>query len=189
MKQIVIAVFVLALPFSAFAAGTAKPADSSAVVVQKVEPDSALKKLFDEAWAKLRTLGPRLVTGSAGDAGGNQVAGVRGAESTGTRLEPYWKGDRSADPAYAQEVSAFNQAQAAAESGDAAGAVKGFEEFVVAYPKSALKPNARFALGVAYAVAGQKEKSQATLDAFMHDYPAHPLVADARRLNDALRKP
>jgi TolA-binding protein len=189
MNRIVIAALGLVLPLSALAAGSEnRPASQPAVVVQQVEPDSALRKLLDQIWARLRAIGPHQVTGSAAQ-GNAQVAGVRGAESTSSQLDPYWKGDRAADPAYRRELEAYGQAQALVEKGDAAGAARGFEDFVAAYPAGALKINARFALGAAYAAAGQKEKSLATLDAFLRDYPAHPLGGDARRLSELLRQP
>lgn len=189
MNRLVIAAFGLVLPLSALAAGgETKSATQPAVVVQKVEPDSALRKLLDQIWARLRAMGPHQVTGSAAS-GSAQVAGVRGAESTTSQLDPYWKGDRSADPAYRRELEAYSQAQTLIDKGDPAGAAKSFEEFVAAYPASTLKINAQFALGASYAAAGQKEKSLATLDAFLRDYPAHPLGSDARQLSETLRRP
>jgi len=193
MKYVIIFSAAVMLFSNAHAAEPAKPADKPAnkstagVVVQKVENESTLRRMFDETWAKLRSYGPRLTTGEASRGGATIVAGVRGAESTGSQLKPYWKGDRTSDPAYVQEANAYNQAQALAEAGDNDKAAAGFEEFLKTYPKSSFKPNAQFALGLTYGAAGQKVKSKTALDGFIKDYPAHPMVVDAKRVNEALR--
>lgn len=183
-------IFLLITTLPAVAAEPTRPADKSkpttGVVVQKVESESTLKRLFEETWAKLRSYGPKLSTSDARTST-TVVAGVRGTESTGTQLKPYWKGDRTNDPAYVQEANAYNQAQALADAGDNGKAAAAFEEFLKNYPKSAFKPNARFALGLAYGAGGDKAKGRSALDGFIKDYPAHPLVADAKRINDALK--
>jgi TolA-binding protein len=178
------------LPLAASAAEPAKPADhaggAGVTAVQKAESDSGFKRVLDEMWARLRTYGPRASTGDA-RSGVTVIAGVRGAESTGTQLKPYWKGDRTDDPTYVQEVSAYHQAQAHADAGSADKAAAAFEEFLKAYPKSAFKPSAQFALALAYGAAGDKLKGRAAVDSFLHDYPAHPLVADAKRLSELMK--
>jgi tetratricopeptide (TPR) repeat protein len=184
MKKRMIVIVAMALPLAVSAAEPARP--GGAVVVQQVESESALKRLFDEAWAKLRSYGPKLGSGSSGRHV-TVVAGVRGNESTGTQLNPYWKGDHTSDPGYVQEATAFNHAQDLADAGDVDKAVAGFEEFLNNYPKSSFKPNAQFALGLSYGAAGQKAKGRAALEGFIRDYPTHPLAADAKRMQEALR--
>src|SRR6266566_1072705 len=175
MKPTIIILLALtwALPFAAVAADNPKITDKpTGVVVQKVESDSTLKRMFDEVWAKLRGYGPKLSTSDARTSV-TAVAGVRGAESTNSQIKPYWKGDRTDDPAYVQEVNAYNAAQTLADNGAADKAAAAFEEFLKTYPKSVFKPSAQFALGLAYGAAGQAAKGKAALDGFVRDYPTH----------------
>lgn len=178
------------LPVAVLAAEPAPPKGASkGAVVQRVEGASGLQRLLDEMWAKLRSYGPRLQGAESAQARDSQVAGVRGAESTTSTLSPYWKGDRSGDPAFVAEVNAYNRAQDLAESGNPAGAAQAFEEFLKAYPKSPLRPNAQFGLALAHGARGERAGANAALEVFVREHPNHPLVADARRLGEALAKP
>ncbi len=186
--------FIIAmwLPFAVVTADDVKPVapahSSNGPVVQKVGDDNAIKRLFDEMWAKLRSYGPKLNTSAVHD-NATVVAGIRGAESTSSQLKPYWKGDRTGDPAYAQEVTAYNIAQSLAESGEVVKAAAAFEEFLKNHPKSVFTPNARFGLGLAYSAADQKEKGVSAFEGLIRDFPTHPLSMDAKRVNEALQKP
>ena len=149
------------------------------VEVQKAEERSGLQSLLDEMWSRLRQYGPKL---SAKDSEKiTVVAGVRGAESTASTLTPYWKGDKTRDPAYVAEVSALNGAQALAERGDYPAAATAFEKFLTEHAASSLKPNAEF--GLALAVSGSdRTKGAAQFKAFAEQHRTHPLAADAQRL-------
>jgi len=157
------------------------------VEVKKVEEQSSFKSLLDQTWAKLRRYGPP----SARDDASRQVtlvAGVRGAESTTSTLKPYWKGDKTNDPAYLNEVNAFNKAQAFANSGDFKQAATAFDGFLTGYPDSSLKPNAQFALGLAYAGVADKARGVSALQTFVQGHPKHPLASDANRVIAELQK-
>lgn len=186
MKSALIVLILCLPPVAALAAETGQPAKKPAgVVVQKAEKAGTLQRLLDEMWAKLRTYAPKLNT-SDSRTPTVVVVGVRGAESTGTQLKPYWKDDRSADPAYAQELSAFNDAQAAADAGDSKKAVAQFDAFLKTYPQSKLRSNAQFGLGLAFAGAGDRQRSREALNTFVQEYGSHPLAPEARRLIAAL---
>lgn len=189
MKPISLIALFMLFPLSALAADAERTADKArapGAVVQKVEGESPFKRLMEEMWAKLRSYGPRLSTTDAGRT--TQVAGVRGAESTASQLKPYWKGDRANDPAYAQEVDAFNKAQELADAGDMPQSAKAFDDFLKSYPKSTLKPNAQFGAGLSHGASGQKDKGLAALNGFIKDNPKHPLVPEAQRLIAELQK-
>lgn len=169
------------------AALAAEPPKAGAprVEVQKAEERSGLQNVLDEMWSRLRQFGPKLSVQETAKT--TVVAGVRGAESTASTLTPYWKGDKTRDPAYVAEVNAFNGAQALAGRDDYPAAGAAFEKFLKDYPASSLKPNAEFAL--ALAVSGSdRVQGVARLKAFAEQHPAHPLAADARRVVSRLEK-
>ncbi len=157
------------------------------VEVKKVEEQSGFRSLLEQTWAKLRRYGPP----SARDDSNKQVtlvAGVRGAETTTSTLKPYWKGDKTNDPSYLNEVNAFNKAQGLANSGDFKQAATAFDAFLTTYPDSTLKPNAQFALGLAYAGIPEKAKGVSILQTFVQTNPKHPLTGDANRVIAELQK-
>jgi TolA-binding protein len=155
------------------------------VEIQKAEERSGLQSLLDEMWSRLRQYGPKLSVKETEKT--TVVAGVRGAESTASTLTPYWKGDKTKDPAYVAEVNAFNGAQTLAERDDYPAAATAFEKFLKDYPASTLKPNAEF--GLALAVSGSdRAKGVAQLKAFAEQHHAHPLAADAQRVASQIEK-
>ena len=174
-KMITILLLALSMPVASVAAEQAN--NESKIVVQK-EQRSTFKGLLYSVWGKLRALSPqenrktqRTVT-----------AGVRGAETTDSLIDPYWKGDKTDDPDYIKELSEFNSAYQMAENGDLQGAVKAFSSFISSHSDSDLKPNAQFAMGISYGGMGQAQASVNTLNAFIKEYPNHPMVADARQV-------
>jgi TolA-binding protein len=155
------------------------------VEVQKAEERSGLQSLLDEMWSRLRQYGPKLSTKDSEKI--TVVAGVRGAESTASTLTPYWKGDKTRDPAFVAEVNAFNAAQTLAERDDYPAAAAAFEKFLREYPASSLKPNAEF--GLALAVSGtDRTKGLAHLKSFAEQHRTHPFAADAQRVIGQLEK-
>ena len=169
------------------AALAAEPPKAAAprVEVQKASERSGLQNVLDEMWSRLRQYGPKLSAREAEKT--TIVAGVRGAESTASTLTPYWKGDKTRDPAFVAEVNAFNAAQALAEGDDYPGAATAFEKFLKDYPASSLKPNAEFAL--ALAVSGSdRAKGLAQLKAFAEQHRAHPFATDAQRVISQIEK-
>jgi len=161
-----------------------KPADG--VQVQKVENESVFKGLLGQLWSKLRAYGPKL--SARNETQPTMIAGVRGAESTGTSLKPYWKDDRTNDPAYAQEIAAYNSASQLAETGKFTQAAEAFDSFLKTYPASTLRANAQFGLGLACAGAGDKNRSLTALRSFLKENGKHPLAADANQMVKELEK-
>lgn len=160
-------------------------ADAPRVEVQKAEERSSLQNVLDEMWSRLRQYGPKLSVQETGKT--TVVAGVRGAESTASTLTPYWKGDKTRDPAFVAEVNAFNAAQTLAERGDYPAAVAALEKFLKDYPANSLKPNAEFAL--ALAVSGtDRAKGLVQLKSFAEQNRTHPLAADAQRAISQIEK-
>ena len=187
MKRTIIVLSLIALvPMWATAAEDAANTKPR-VEIQKVESSSSLKGLLDQVWARLRAYGPNTSAYNARVTNATLVAGVRGAEATSSALKPYWKGDKTQDPTYVHEVDAYGKAQGLADAGDLKQAAMALDGFIKTYPTSTLKPNAVFAAGLVYAGMGDKIKSSAMLQAFVKDYPDHPLVADAGKLMSEMR--
>ena len=186
MKKSIALSLLLLFPVCVSAAGEGAK-QTTRVEVRKAGDAGSLRGMLDQVWARLRSYGP---TASARDVAGQGtlVAGVRGAETTTSTLTPYWKGDKSQDPAYREEVGAYTRAQALADAGDLKQAATAFDAFLKTYPASSLKPNVQFAMGLSYAGMGDKTKGSAYLQSFVKDYPSHPLAADASRVLGELQK-
>jgi len=175
----VILLSLLSVTNAVFAEGT-NVEDENPVMVQ-TESSSAFKGLLYKVWGRLRALNPQLKTNKTRD---RSVAtmGIRGAETTTSLIEPYWKGDKTDDPAYINELTRYTQAQQYAENGDLPKAVTELNSFLVEYADSDLKPNAQFALGISQGGMGNIAESKKTLQLFVDDNPKHPLVADAKQV-------
>lgn len=150
-------------------------------VVVKTETNSTFKGLLYKVWGRLRALNPQLKTNKTRD---RSVAtmGIRGAETTSSIIEPYWKGDKTDDPEYIVELTQYTKAQQYAEDGDLQKAVTALDAFLHEYDNSDLKPNAQFALGISQGGMGDISASKKTLQTFVNDNPKHPLVADAKQV-------
>ena len=178
MKKItVLLLLMFCVPALSVAAEQVKK--ESRIVVQK-EEQSVFKGLFYRVWSKLRTLTPKM--SRRNQSRSVVTAGVRGAETTDSLIEPYWKGDKTDDPAYVKELTEFNKAHQLAENGDLASAIKAFSSFISEYDDSSLKPNAQFALGMSYGGMGQTKSGVNALNSFVKENPAHPMVADAKQV-------
>lgn len=186
MKNIWIVLIVLALPLAQTVAAEKTDSEKSGVKIQKVKRTGSLEDVLREMWGRLRSLAPKMA--SDAHATQTQVAGVRGAESTGTLIKPYWKGDRTQDPDFLKELELYNAAQQQADAGNFSGAISGFNSFIKTYPKSRLRANAQFGLGLAYGGTGARKKSIAALNQFIKAWPKHPLNTDARQMVAALNK-
>lgn len=156
-------------------------ADEQRSVVVKTESNSSFKGLLYKVWGRLRALNPQLKTNKTRD---RAVAtmGIRGAETTASIIEPYWKGDKTDDPEYIIELTRYTQAQQYAEDGDLQQAVTSLNAFLQEFDDSDLKPNAQFALGISQGGMGDIPASKKTLQRFVDDNPKHPLVTDARQV-------
>ena len=176
MKKIIV-VLMLCLP--AFSVAAEQANKGSNVVVQS-EQQSVFKGLLYRVWGKLRSLSPAMSQRNRSRS--VITAGVRGAETTDSLIDPYWKGDKTDDPDYIKELTAFTDAHQLAEKGDLQSAVKAFSTFISDHGDSDLKPNAQFAMGISYGGLGQIKPSVETLRAFVKDNPNHPMVTDAKQV-------
>ena len=147
--------------------------------VVKSEKKSAFKGLLYSVWGKLRALNPTKAERRQRTV---VTAGVRGAETTESLINPYWKDDKTNDKDYIKELDSYTSAQQLAEDGDLNGAVKALTSFLENHEDSDLKPNAQFALGISYGGLGQNQPSIKAFKAFVNDNPKHPLVSDAKQV-------
>lgn len=184
MKNMFIAIMLtssLAVPV--YAADEDATGEQSIVI--KKESDSTFKGLLYKVWGRLRALNPQLKTNRTRE---RSVAtmGIRGAETTTSIIEPYWKGDRTDDDEYIVELTRYTRAQQYAEDGDLKKAVSELGAFLDEYEDSDLRPNAQFALGISQGGLGDIAASKETLEKFVEDNPKHPLVSDAKQVIEQL---
>jgi TolA-binding protein len=138
------------------------------------------KGLFFNVWSKLKSMNPSNRQSARSTT--VYTAGVRGAESTESLIQPYWKGDLSEDEAFQAQLQSFSQAQQLMDSGKLADSAKAFGSFLDKYATSSLAPNARFARGLCHAGLGQNAQAKSDLQQFADDYPNHPLATDVNQL-------
>jgi TolA-binding protein len=176
-KLLCILAMALAVPALSMAV---EQASSNDQVVVNTEQKSAFKGLLYKVWGRLRALSPQ-----PNDKRRNRTAvtaGIRGAETTDSLINPYWKDDKTDDPDYIKELTEYTKAQQLAEDGDLQSAVKALSAFIENHGDSDLKPNAQFALGISYGGMGQNKPGVDALQAFVNDNPKHPLVVDAKQV-------
>ncbi|MDH5613193.1 MAG: hypothetical protein OEY66_12150 [Gammaproteobacteria bacterium] len=178
MKKITVILLSIAC-LSVLSVAAEQVKNESNVFVQQ-EQKSVFKGLLYQVWGKLRALSPKM--SSRNQNRSIVTAGVRGAETTDSLINPYWKGDKSDDPDYIKELTEFNNAHQLAENGDLPSAVKAFSEFINNHSDSDLKPNAQFALGISYGGMGNAKSSVNTLSVFVKENPNHPMAADAKQV-------
>ncbi len=149
-------------------------------VIKETETHSVFKGLFLNVWSKLRSFNPH----SRQEARIQRVytAGIRGAESTETLIQPYWKDDLSQDEEFQAQLQSFSQAQQLMDNGQLEQSVQAFNAFLDQHGNSALAANARFGRGLCQAGLGQPDAARADLQQFIEDYPNHPLAADAGQI-------
>lgn len=155
------------------------------VEIQKAEKRLGVARVFSRFWARLRAYVPKPGVQQAATQR-TQIAGVRGAETTASPLQPYWKGDKTEDPSYVKEIKAFHTAMELADTGDLQSAAEAFQAFATKYPQSSLNPNVQFALGLVYVELGEKRRGMTTLKSFTRTHPEHPLATDARQMIEQL---
>jgi TolA-binding protein len=173
----IILLLLFSFSTSVFAADN-RQSETDSIIVKK-ESQSVFKGLLYKVWGRLRALNPKLETHSRKTVA---TMGVRGAETTTSLIEPYWKGDKTDDQEYVIELTRYTKAQQYAEDGDLQKAITALSEFLNDYESSELKPNAQFALGLSQGGLGDISASKKTLRKFVEDNPKHPLVADARQV-------
>lgn len=186
MGRALVFCWLLVMPITLVHAQTGTSASTTNVEIQVVEEETAAKRLFSRMWSKLRGY-VRRSEQSTSTGGRTVIAGVRGAESATSGLQPYWKGDRSEDPDYIKEVDTFLDAMELADAGKFEQATGALNAFADSYPVSTLDPNVQFALGLAYGQLGKNAEGVAALELFAKRYPEHPLVSDANELIQVLQ--
>ncbi len=182
MKQI-IAIVLLSVLSGGIAAAESQPAPAPAT---KAEPESRFKGAVFDALRNLSAMLPKQ-NGRSADPRQSATMGIRGTETTTSLLTPYWKDDKSADPVFQAEVQSYSEAQKLLEDGKLKEAEAAFSSFIQAHPSSALLPNARFGLALAYAAQGDSKKGKDAMASFSKDYPQHPLAADAQKVAAELK--
>ena len=163
-----------------WSASTDSSAENSSTSLIKSDSNS-LKSFFISLWGKLKSVSPKYGRQATGPTIVT-TAGIRGAESVDTLLNPYWKDDLSDDPEYKSEVGLFNKGTDLASGGDIENAIIAFEGFLDNYHTSDLAPNAKFALGIAYSEFGEQGQAVRILNNFVEKYQSHVLLADAKQL-------
>lgn len=168
----------LALLLAAVAAPQAA-ADEQVGVVEKER--GAVESFFYSVWSTVRSMSP---TGreSRTPEGVTVTAGLRGAEGESEAMAPYWKGDLTDDPAFRNEVQAYQKALEKGRDGQP----QALEQFLSKHGDGELAANARFALGVAYAQAGNTADAREALGTFRERYAEHPLSDEAQRVLERL---
>lgn len=151
---------------------------SAQEIIKQTESHSVFKGLFFSVWSRLRSLNPH----QRQSARANVVytAGIRGAESTDTLIQPYWKDDLSQDKAFQAELKQFAEAQLMMDKGELQAAVDAFDAFITQYARSDLLANALIAKGVSYAGLGKHSQAKQALQQFTEGFPSHPLTEDAK---------
>ncbi|WP_127477698.1 tetratricopeptide repeat protein [Sulfurivermis fontis] len=180
----IIAIMLLAVLTTAIASAEtpARPAAGET----KTQPESRFKGAVFDALRNLSAMLPKQ-NGRNADPRQSATMGIRGAETTTTLITPYWKDDRSEDPAFQAEVQSYGAAQQLLEEGKLKEAEAAFGSFIQAHGNSDLLPNARFGQALALAALGDGKKSKAAMEAFLKDYPQHPLAADAQKVAAELK--
>ena len=172
MKNLLFAICLVCTPMMA----TGVQAQETTVV--ETQTHNVFKGLFQSVWARLKSLNP-----SSKESANSEVvytAGIRGAESTDTLLQPYWKDDLSSDETFQAELEQFSLAQGKMDRGELDSAVQSFDSFLGEYTQSDLRPNALFGKSISLAGLGQAEESVATMRQFLEENPNHPLGSDAQ---------
>ena len=146
---------------------------------------SVFKGLFRTVWAHLKSLSPSQK--QSAEASKTYVAGIRGAESTDTLLQPYWKADLTQDEQFQEELGKYSLAQHKMDKGDLPAAVALFDDFLDQYSDSSMRPNALFGKSISLASIGQSQQSLVVMQQFVSENPNHPLVGDARQVMQALQ--
>jgi len=146
-------------------------------IIKETQNNNVFKGFLLNIWSRFKTFNPH--NKQIAKAATVYTAGIRGAESIGTLVRPYWKGDLTQDADFQNELKLYGEASAYLDNGDLKQANTSLSLFLDTYPKSSLKPNALFAQGISYAASGNNDRASASLNAFVKNYASHPLAPDA----------
>ena len=140
---------------------------------------AALILTLYKIWGKFKALSPKDVSKNR-PKNRTVTAGIRGAETTSSILQPYWKDDRSNDKQFIKQLQDFAHAQSMVDEGRLEDANQAFNSFVEHYPASDLRVNARFAIGLTLGGMGQNVQCVQSFEGFVKEYPDHPLTIEAQ---------
>ena len=130
------------------------------------------RSFFSSLWSRIKRIVPRNhVARSTTTA----VLGVRGAETTESALQPYWQGDLTQDPSFRNDVKQFDDGAKLCESKTPQKGTDTFEQLLKTTDSDMLKANTMIALASCYAEQGDEAKGKAQLQAFLDNYPKHPM--------------
>ncbi len=141
---------------------------------------SVFKGLFLTVWARLKAIQPS----QRQMARSNTVvtAGIRGAESTESLLQPYWKNDLSQDKGFQQQIQRFASAQDHMDKGELKQAADGFAQFIKDFSGSDLVASALLSKGLCEAALGDMGAAKISIQSFIDDNPGHPMAVEARQV-------
>jgi hypothetical protein len=179
MKNILLVICCLCIPV--FTAPV--QAQDSATIVE-TKSHSVFKGFFQSVWVRLKSLNPTMKESANSEV--VYTAGIRGAESTDTLLQPYWKGDMTQDAEFQAELRQYSLAQLKMDRGELESAVKSYDSFLDAYAQSNLRPNALFGKSISLAGLGETQQSLSTMQLFVSENPNHPLHDDALKIIEQL---
>lgn len=154
-------------------------------IIKETQTHNVFKGALLSIWGRFKSFNPHAKQNARSAT--VYTAGVRGAESTGTLIQPYWKDDLTQDKAFQDELKLFGEAITHLDNGSLTEATTTLEEFLSSYSSSSLKPNALFAEGISYAGLGNNQRSIQSLDLFVKEFPLHPLSDDAKLLMQQLK--
>lgn len=153
-------------------------------IIKKTQTHNVFKGFLLSVWGKFKSYNPH--NKQVAKSSTVYTAGIRGAESTGTLLQPAWKDDLTQDPLFQKELKMYGEALTHLDNGSLKEANDSLGEFLTLYPSSSLKPNVLFAQGISYAGIGDKANASKTLNQFVTDYSNHPLATDAINIVEQL---
>jgi len=179
MKNLMIASCLVALTLA-----SPVNAKNTATLVES-SSQNVFTGVFKAVWARLKSVNPSQKESARSKIVYN--AGIRGAESTDTLFQPYWKGDLSQDHQFQAELRAFDLAQTMLDRGELREATSLFDDFLRKFDGSALRPNALFGKSLSLAGTGNSGQALAMLRQFVEENPRHPLVKDAELIIDELQ--
>jgi len=139
----------------------------------------AESSFFNGLWGKIKAYMPR--GRSNVDYSTTATIGVRGAETTESALEPYWKDDLVNNPDFKANLQSYDQAQDMCESGDFDGGISAFEELKGKVRDDLIKANVMLGLAACYGGKGDNANSSKQLKAFVKAYPSHPMAKEINR--------
>jgi len=139
---------------------------------KKVDPQ--LSGWLEDMLAKVVVLAEQHINKSKSDKDTPvAVAGLRGSERKGEKMEPYWKGELSLR---SPDVQLYQKMERLMQDGKYAKALGLSDQFKNKFSKSKLLPEVYFTRGLAYAGLGRSKKAVQAFNVLIKSFPQHELV-------------